>query len=235
MYTKSAVLYDAIYEAIGKDYAAETRILQNLIQVHKLAQGNNLLDVACGTGGHIRYLQKMYSVEGLDLSVEMLEVARQKFPKVHFYQGNFINFELGRQYDIVLCLFSAIGYAIDQTQLKLAVRSMARHTAPGGVLIIEPWLSLDDIRQGQPHAVFVDKPDLKVARMNISRTEGRRFLMDFHYLVAKPQGVEHFTAHHELGLFTHDEYLRAFQKAGLEVLYEPGGLTGRGLYIGTKD
>ena len=58
-------------------------------------------------------------------------------------------------------------------------------------------------------------------------------ILDFHYLVGTPEGVEHFTEHHELGLFTDEEYRNAFTAAGLQVAHDPEGLIGRGLYIGT--
>jgi hypothetical protein len=80
----------------------------------------------------------------------------------------------------------------------------------------------------------VDQPDLKIARMNKSEVEERVSIMNFHYLVATPAGIEHFTEMHELGLFSHEEYLDAFRASALEVVHDPDPekLTGRGLYIG---
>ena len=46
--------------------------------------------------------------------------------------------------------------------------------------------------------------------------------------------LRHFTERHELGLFSEQEHMQAFRKAGLDVSYDHPGLTGRGLYIGVK-
>jgi hypothetical protein len=59
-------------------------------------------------------------------------------------------------------------------------------------------------------------------------------VLDFHYLLATPGGVEYFTEHHERGLVTRDEYEAAFRAAGLRVAYDAEGLIGRGLFLGTR-
>jgi hypothetical protein len=111
---------------------------------------------------------------------------------------------------------------------------MARHLLPGGVLIVEPWFTPEQWKPGKVHALFVDQPNLKISRMNISEVEGNISFFIFHYTIGTAQGIEYFTERHELGLFTHEEYLEAFQKIGLEVIHESEGLDGRGLYIGLK-
>ena len=71
--------------------------------------------------------------------------------------------------------------------------------------------------------------------MNVSDAARQRIsVLDFHYLVATPEGVEHFEEPHELGLFTHDEYLNAVRRAGLQEKYYSEGLMGRGIYVGVR-
>lgn len=70
--------------------------------------------------------------------------------------------------------------------------------------------------------------------MNINRVEGNISYLDFHFMVATPKGIEHFTETHALGLFTQDEYLQAFKVADLKVIHNEVGLDDRGLYIGLK-
>jgi ubiquinone/menaquinone biosynthesis C-methylase UbiE len=233
-YERQAVYYDAIYEAQGKNYLNEAEQIRKVIEKYKKTSGNGLLDVGCGTGGHFPYLREWYSLEGLDIDDQMLKVARQRHPDITFHQGDMVNFDLGKQFDVVTCLFSAIGYAMTVPNLQSAIKSLERHTKPGGVVVVEPWFSPEQWKEGRPSAVFVDKPDMKLARINISERKGNISIINFHFLVATPDNVEHFTELHEIGLFTKEEYLDSFEKTGLKTTHDPQGITGRGLYIGVK-
>jgi ubiquinone/menaquinone biosynthesis C-methylase UbiE len=234
MFSKSAKFYDALYGSLGKDYAAEAQKVHTIVEQYKQSAGNTLLEVACGTGKHASLLQKDYQVEGLDLDAGLLEVASQNCPGVTFHQADMVKFDLGKQFDVVTCLFSSIGYVKTVTRLESAVQAMTDHLLPGGVLIVEPWFTPEQWKPGRVSALFVDQPDLKVARMNISEVDGRLSFFVFHYTVGTPQGVEYFTERHELGLFTSEEYLEAFRKTNLTVSHDPIGLDGRGLYIGLR-
>ncbi len=232
MFSKSQQYYDAIYS--GKDYAQEAASVKRLIAEHKRSDGNALLDVACGTGGHVPYLRDDFAYEGLDLDPEMLTLARERFPDVPFHLGDMVDFQLGRQFDVVTCLYSSIDYTKTEQRLRQAIATMAGHLRPGGVLLVGAFLSPQDWTPGYLHAMFVDQPDLKLARMAISGVEGNVAILDFHYLVATPEGIEHFTERHELGLFTEEEYLAAFLQAGLEARLDREWLGGRGMYIGVR-
>jgi ubiquinone/menaquinone biosynthesis C-methylase UbiE len=233
-FEKSADYYDVIYDAIGKNYRKEAWRIHQLIRIHKKSEGKALLDVACGTGRHIQFMRKYYSCEGLDVQPKLLARARKRNPDAMFHRGNMLTFNLHRQFDAITCLFSAIGYMRSIRNLDRAIKNMARHLRPGGVLIVEPWLTPDDIIPGHIGAVFVNQSKLKLVRMNIVDVRGRLSILEFHYLLGRPEGVEHFTELDEFGLFTRNEYLAAFRSASLKVEYDRKGLIGRGLYIGAK-
>jgi SAM-dependent methyltransferase len=232
MFSKSQRYYDAIYSE--KDYAQEAAHVKRLIAEHKRSEGNALLDVACGTGGHVPYLRDDFAYEGLDLDPEMLALARKRFPDMPFHQGDMVDFNLGRQFDVVTCLYSSIAYTETEQRLRQAIATMAGHLRPGGVLLVGAFLSPQDWMPGYLHAMFVDQPDFKLARMAVSGGEGNVAILDFHYLVATPAGIERFTERHELGLFAAEEYLAAFLQAGLEAHHDRQWLGGRGMYIGLR-
>jgi SAM-dependent methyltransferase len=228
MFSRSTRLYDAIYASI-RDYPREAAELDRLIQERRPG-ARTLLDVACGTGAHLEHLTG-YDAEGLDLDPEMLAVARKRLPKVAFHEGDMVDFDLGKRFDAIVCMFSSIGYVRSEERLRSAIAAMAHHLEPGGVLVVEPWLSPEVWVDRHVGAVFVDEPELKIARMNVGQREGDVSIFEFEYLVGTPNGLERFNERHELGLFTVEQYLKAFRAAGLEVDHDPEGPMGRGLYI----
>lgn len=109
MFSHTAQWYDTIYLSI-KDYGAEAEKLTGFIRAYGRARGNHLLDVACGTGLHLSYLKAHFHVEGLDLDEKLLAIARQRLLDVPLHHADMTDFDLGRTFAVVTCLFSAIGY-----------------------------------------------------------------------------------------------------------------------------
>lgn len=144
------------------------------------------------------------------------------------------DFALGKQFDIVTCLFSSIGYVKTLDRLKEAVGRMTDHLKPQGILAIEPWFTPENWYPNTVHGIYIDEPDLKIARINTSFVEHKVSVFDLHHLVGTSEKTEYLVEHHELGLFEGEEMIDAMEKAGLNVRYDADGLTGRGLYIGKK-
>ena len=227
-YTKTAKFYDALYRF--KDYAAAADQLHTLIQQFN-PNAKTLLDVGCGTGRYLEYLRNTYQVEGLDLSEDMLVIARERCPEVPFHCHNMVDFNVGHTFDVIISLFSAIAFVKTIENVERAIDCMTRHLCPEGIMVIEPWISPEKYWRNKVVANFVDEPELKIAWMYTHEIEGSVSVFDVNYLVGTPQGVEYFTERQEMGLFTHEQYLQAFQKAGLEVDYDMKGLFGRGMYV----
>jgi dTDP-3-amino-3,6-dideoxy-alpha-D-glucopyranose N,N-dimethyltransferase len=235
MFGQTAHIYDLIYEAAGKDYAAEAADIRDQI-VQRAENARSLLDVACGTGGHLRHFADWFDVSGLDLDPTMLAVARANVPAVPLVEGDMRSFHLGQSFDAVVCLFSSVGYMASTDELDRAVEHMAGHLAPEGVLIVDGWVRPDAwIEGGSVHALCANREGTAVARVTKTRREGAKTILDMHHLVATSEGIEHLVDRHEMTLFTGGEYERAFERAGLACERLDSPMPGRDRYIAMKD
>jgi ubiquinone/menaquinone biosynthesis C-methylase UbiE len=232
MFSKTAAWYDALYSF--KNYQQESDdIIELLKREHPHAR--TVLDAACGTAEHDRYLSTSYQVDGLDISAEFIEIASQKNPDCRYFLADMTDFDLRKTYDIVLCLFSSIGYVKTPENVVRTLRCFARHLDPDGIIVVEPWFVPEAWSpDGTVYMLTAETQDGKICRMNISEQEGRLSVLTFHYLIGTRDGVEYVTEQHELGLFTVEEMLAAFDLAGLTVTYDKEGLAGRGLYVARR-
>lgn len=238
IYSGNAKYYDLIYG--GKDYQKEVQILCQLISEYKRSDGKQLLDIACGTGSHLKYLSETFACEGIDINSELIEIAINKVPNSTFVKANMLNFNLRKKYDIITCLFSAIGYTKTLNNLKKALNSFYSHLKDGGVVLIEPWFTKNskDFIVNVPFMTSHESDNVKISRISIANIENNLSTMDTHYIVGETgKGINHFSEKHTLGLFDKDEFLEIMTRVGFRAKFLEGGISGegRGLYVGVKE
>ena len=158
MFNESSKYYDMIYGF--KDYRRESAFLCCLIK-RVAPDARTLLDVACGTGEHMRYMSD-YSVEGIDVNPSFVDIAQRKLPDVRFYVADMRDFSLGRTYDVITCLFSSIGYLLEDRDVISAFTCFRRHLAPGGVALVEPWFEPHVWQPGGVHMRTAEDGELKL-------------------------------------------------------------------------
>jgi SAM-dependent methyltransferase len=225
MFDKSAHLYDLAYSF--KDYASESAWVRDAIHT-RVPQATSLLDVACGTGKHLEHLRGVFDCQGLDLNPEFVELAQQR-TGVRVHGASMDAFDIEERFDAVVCLFSSIGYTSD---LPGAIGSMARHLNPGGVLIVEPWLRPDQWVAGHVQVLDQEADGVHLVRMTMSWVDGSQSILEMHYLVGSPLGIEHLVETHRLTLFSLAEYESAFLASDLTFEFDQDGPIGRGALIG---
>jgi len=168
----------------------------------------------------------------------MLSVARTNAPTARLVLGRMPGFDLHARFDVIVCLFSAIGYVPNERALRRTLRTFARHLAPDGLVIVEPWLTPGSWRPGLAHLLTVPSATEPIARMNLSVTRRGRSVMDMHYLAASGGRIHHWVERHDMGLFSNGTMTGAFRSAGLRVRRVRSGFYSRstpdrGLYVAT--
>jgi SAM-dependent methyltransferase len=95
----------------------------------------SVLDAGCGTGRvAVELARRGVEVVGVDLDDEMLERARRKAPSITWVRADLAQFDGGRSFDVVLMAGYVLLFTEPGTEQR-CVANLARHVAPGGVLV----------------------------------------------------------------------------------------------------
>ncbi len=125
LYTDLSGYYDLLCADI--DYRAQSQCIQRLQQLFGNG-GRRHLDLACGTGPHVRYfLDAGYQSGGLDLHQPMLEQAALRCPEAVFSQQDMCAFQVAEPLDLITCFLYSIHYSGDLSRLAACIASV--HTA----------------------------------------------------------------------------------------------------------
>ncbi|MCW2960658.1 MAG: SAM-dependent methyltransferase [Thermoleophilia bacterium] len=232
-YAQSAAWYDRIYAGMAKDYAAEAAVVDGIVRA-RTPGAATLLDVGCGTGLHLEQFARLYDdVAGIDLAPAFVARTRERCPGSRCAVADMRDFDLGRRFDAVTCLFSAIGHVGDTDGLDAAIAVMARHIAPGGVLVVEPWIPSQLDRDGQFGVEISEAPGSTLIRANSASTDGATTVVDFAWTEVTPAGISRLDETLRITSFTHGEFEAAFERADMTAQFDERGCNdgGRGLWI----
>lgn len=195
----------------------------------------SLLDVACGTGEHLRHFAEHFEVAGVDTCPEMLAVARRKLPSATLSLADMTSFDLGRRFDVVTCLFSSVGYLRSVAELDCTVQRMAAHLADDGVLLLEPPVSPDRLHPPRTTMLHFVHEGRSWERETSARIEGPTLYIRF-VLRCVDDDDPRFEVVDEqpIRLFRDEEIVAAMESAGLELEFDARGPSGLGLHVGRR-
>lgn len=124
--------------------------------------GADVLDVACGTGVLFPdYLERgVASLTAVDISPEMVKIARQKFPGVRVLCGDAEQTVFDRCFDVIM-IYNAFPHFPDPARL---IGRLSRWVKPGGRLSVAHGMSREKLRQH--HAGTADRVSVDLLEEN---------------------------------------------------------------------
>ena len=133
-YQNFSYYYDEIMELIEYDDWV------NFVKPY-LTKDSSILDLACGSGTFaISLANQGYKIKGLDLSREIIEVAKEKSIMNHtdikFDVKDMTNFKYDEKFDVITCFFDSVNF-LDKDEIKKMYDAVYEHLNDGGLFIFD--------------------------------------------------------------------------------------------------
>ncbi len=157
-------VYDCLYQ--DKNYERECDFIESVFNKFS-GKVRSILDLGCGTGGHALVLSKRgYQVVGVDISKEMLDIARRKADKYNpflkFIESDIRSLNIQEKFDAVISMFAVMSYQITNEDILDVCRTAENHLAPKGVFLFDCW---------NGSAVLTQKPSVRVKEVKLNDKE----------------------------------------------------------------
>ncbi|MDP3899549.1 MAG: class I SAM-dependent methyltransferase [bacterium] len=128
------------YEEIAADFS-QTRsyVWPELKKIITVNDGDRILDLGCGNG-RLFELFKNNDYTGIDQSINLIKIAKKKYPDANFINGNILELDklTAKKFDIILLI--AVLQHIPSDELRLLFLKQAKnHLQPDGKLMITAW------------------------------------------------------------------------------------------------
>ncbi len=199
------------------DYADETELYVNLIRENARTETRSLLHLGCGAGGHDYTFKKHFTITGVDISEEMLEIARKTNPEVTYVHGDMRSVDLNERFEVV-AIPDSIDYMAALPDLRKAVAAACRHMVPGGVLLIVAKTREEFQENNFCYTGAEGDVEITIFENNyIPKQDPSTYEATLVYLIRQKGELSIHADNHRLGLFSHKEWLSLLEEAGLTV------------------
>lgn len=133
--------YEKLAKFYKKDWGADSEkysiLVSNVISKYNL-KVKYALDVACGTGILAAKLRNMnFQVCGIDLSEDMIAVAKENAKNIDFKVANMKDFKLNKKFDIITCAFDSINYITNDEDMEKTIKNIFSHLDDKGFFIFD--------------------------------------------------------------------------------------------------
>lgn len=202
-----------------EDYVEETELFSRTIKEKAEIEVRTLLHLGCGGGRHDYTFKNHFKVTGLDVSREMLGMARKLNPKLEYVCGDMRTVRLGTSFDSVAALDS-INYMRTEDDLRRTFLTAYDHLNPGGVFLTFAEESLERFKQNRTIASTHTQGNIQVTFIENSfdpDPSDNHFEMTLIYLIRKKSQLEIHTDFHLWGLFEKHTWHSLLKETGFDV------------------
>lgn len=211
--------YDFIYQ--DKDYDRECNFIEEIFKTNK--KPKNILEIGCGTGSYTKILlSRGYKVTGVDISDEMLKIAREKcYAKL--LEGDIRTIKIDDKFDCCLAMFAVMGYITKNRDIIKTLINIRKHLKPNGIFIFDVWNGLSVMRiLPEQRIKKVENDEVKIIRYAIPNLIAFKHICEVNYklliLNKKENTYLEINEKHMMRYYFPQEIIYYLEESGFEVI-----------------
>lgn len=227
-FKKYSQFYDLIYQ--DKDYIKEANYIDRIIHKNTTIRPKNILSLGCGTGSYeLLFAKKGYQIDGVDLSSQMLALAKKKIShsklssKISLHQGDIRKIALNKQFDIVVMLFNIAGYMLENRDFTDCLLNVSKHLKSGGLFLFDCFHAPIVLRDHIPYQIKeTNHGGSKIIRLTKSKLIWDTNVVDINFRVLNIRGtktISDINERHPIRYFSLPELDNFLTNAGFERLF----------------
>jgi len=202
-----------------EDYIEETELYSKLIKEHSKIAVKTLLHLGCG-GGHNDYtFKKYFKVTSLDISEDMLTLAKKLNPEVNYQYGDMRTIRLEERFDAVTILDS-INYIKTVEDLQRTFITTYEHLKSGGVFLTFMEQIAGQFKQKNTTCSTHSKGNVEITFIENyydPDPTDTNYEATFIYLIRVGGKLEIYSDRHLCGIFKLETWLECLKATGFEV------------------
>lgn len=222
-----ATYYDEFHRR-EKPYEAECDFVEATLARFGLGRAKRILDLGCGTGGHVIGLtQRGYQVTGVDSSAGMLEIARQSAAQANIEVDLRLamaeTVDLGQTFDCVVSFYNVINYFVDDDDVARLLANVRKHLGADGLFVFDYRNAFPAVTKYSPQTVHELQQDgrrvILISHNSVDVTQ-QLFLSNYEgFIFEGDRLIERFEEQHRLRVFVPREIAFHLKMAGFRILH----------------
>ncbi|HGD4892692.1 TPA: class I SAM-dependent methyltransferase [Streptococcus agalactiae] len=225
-YETFAAVYDAVMDDTLYDKWTDFSLR------HFLKGKKKLLELACGTGiQSVRFSQAGYAVTGLDLSGDMLKLAKKRATSAHqsiqFIEGNMLDLSNVGKYDLITCYSDSICYMQDEVEVGDVFIEVYKALEENGVFIFDVHSTYQTDKVFPGYSYHENADDFAMVWDTYEDDAPHSIVHELTFFVQEEDG--RFTRHDEV----HEE--RTYDILTYDILLEQAGFKDVKVYADFED
>ena len=185
-----------------------------------------LLDLACGTGEFSKRFSNMgIDVIGVDPSIEMLNIARQKLPNSLFLSQKAEELDLFGTVDGAVCLMDSLNHIINYNDFSKAIKNVALFLEKDRLFIFDVNTEYKHNELLSDNTFVIEDDNVFCTWQNYTEQNNlTEITLDF-FEITKDGKYDRYCDEFSERAYSHNEILKALEKAKLELVSVFGDLT----------